>query len=373
MNQRLSFLTTFLMILAVPVIGQDRSDVIYPLDDDPIACIITEVTEQVIRYKHPENQEGPDYITRRDKALLIFKENGDYLLPQEESADWVTGAGEANHKIITKSDEVLAAQFLEVEGVDIKYQFNQQTNQLPTEEVLLVIYKDGRHELYDSPVKVANGLAKVGAQMSEVATSSEPLVPETPEKANDNSRPSTAESLVNEPAGETIDLTPEQKAHFEEMAEVKAQDFGKYLRIISNKKEDEEDKLYAIKAAVKLFINDSVKVEVSSVNQEEKRQFLVPEYLDRLRMLPYDEVKLTWLNAQLVSQLRPGQDGKWYGVIATRQLFRGYLDNKIVYQDVTDKNIEVVLARYEVFDEGIKKQKWDVFLSDIGVQQTREK
>ncbi|MEM8965663.1 MAG: hypothetical protein AAGE93_04535 [Bacteroidota bacterium] len=364
MKKKLPLLTTSLLILAMPLIGQDRSDVIYPLDDDPIACIITEVTEQVIRYKHPENQEGPDYITRRDKALLIFKENGDYLLPQKESADWVSGASETNHKIITKSDEVLTAEFLEVEGVNIKYQINQQTNELPTEEVLLVIYKDGRHELYDSPDKVANGLSQVGAQMSEVASNGGQAAV---------SEPSTAESLVNEPADDMIDLTEEQKAHFEEMAEVKANDFGKYLRIISNKKEDEEDKLYAIEAAVKLFIDDSVKITVSSVNREEKRQFIVPEYLDRLRMLPYDKVELIWMRAQLVSRLRPGQDGKYYGVIAAQQLFRGYIDNKIQYQDVTDKNIEVVLARYEVFDEGVKKQKWDVFLSDIGVQQTREK
>ncbi len=174
-------------------------------------------------------------------------------------------------------------------------------------------------------------------------------------------------------SGEAVELSAEQKTHFEQMAEVKANDFGKYLNIISDKKEDEEDKLYAIEGAMKLFIDDSVKIEVSSMNREQKRQFLVPEYLNRLRMLPYDDVKLTWMNAQLVSRLRPGQDGKWYGVIAARQLFRGYIDNKIVYQDVTDKNMEVVLMRYEVFDEGVKKQKWDVFLSDIGVQQTREK
>jgi hypothetical protein len=168
-------------------------------------------------------------------------------------------------------------------------------------------------------------------------------------------------------------LNDEQKAHFEKLAEVKANDFGKYLRIISNKEEDEEDKLYAIEAATKLFISDSVKIEVSSVNREEKRQFTVPEYLNRLRILPYDKVELIWMRAQLVSQLRPGQDGKYYGVIAAQQLFRGYLDNEIAYQDVTDKNIEVVLTRYEIFDEGVRKQKWDVFLSDIGVQQTREK
>jgi len=58
-------------------------------------------------------------------------------------------------------------------------------------------------------------------------------------------------------------------------------------------------------------------------------------------------------------------------VIAAQQLFKGYLDNKVVYQDETDKDIEVVLTRYIVFDEGKKTEKWDVFSSHIGIQQTR--
>ena len=365
MIQKLYSITIFFSMLIVPAIGQANEDVIYQLNGERVACVITEVTEQVIRYKHPENREGPDYILKKDKAVLLFKENGDFMLPAEDESEWVSAVSENQHKIVTKSQEVLSVQFVEVEGASLKYQSNQGTNQLSTEEVLLVIYKDGRHELFDSPEKVAQGLTQIDTQINQAdsdgATAS---IAETASPVNE------ASSVTS---GETIDLSAEQKAHFERMAEVKANDFGKYLNIISNKKEDEEDKLYAIEGAVKLFIDDSVKIEVSSMNREEKRQFLVPEYLNRLRMLPYDDVKLTWMNAQLVSQLRPGQDGKWYGVIAARQLFRGYIDNKIVYQDVTDKNMEVVLTRYEIFDEGVKKQKWDVFLSDIGVQQTREK
>ncbi len=355
-----------LLMLPAPAIGQTNNDKIYQLNGEPIACVITEVTEQVIRYKHPENRQGPDYILKKDEALLIFKENGDYMLPAESKPDWVSGVVSDNHKIVTRSQKVLAVQFVEVEGANLKYQSQQGTKILPTEEVLLVIYKDGRHELYDSPKEVAQGLAQIGSQISGGSSN------KVTASATQNAKPEKM-TVVSTSSDGAIELSPEQKTHFERMAEVKANDFGKYLNIISDKQEDEEDKLYAIEAAVKLFIDDSVKIEVSSMNRDEKRQFLVPEYLNRLRMLPYDDVKLTWMNAQLVSQLRPGQDGKWYGVIAARQLFRGYIDNKIVYQDVTDKNMEVVLQRYEVFDEGERKQKWDVFLSDIGVQQTREK
>ncbi len=157
------------------------------------------------------------------------------------------------------------------------------------------------------------------------------------------------------------------------MALVKANDFGKYLGIISNKDEVEEDKLMAVSHATKLFMSDSSKIQVSSLNQAEKRQYTVPVYLDRLRMLPYDKVELIWVKAQMVSKFRKGMDGRYYGMIAAQQLFRGYQDNKIVYQDVTEKDIEVVLDQYVVFDEGQQKKKWDVLLSSVNVKQTREK
>ena len=173
--------------------------------------------------------------------------------------------------------------------------------------------------------------------------------------------------------GDMLELDDERKQQFEKIAEGKANDFGKYLERISNKEEVEADKLAAIASACQLFVSDSSKVEVSSVNRPEKEQYTVPVYLDRLRMLPYDKVALTWMRAQMVSKFRKGQDGRYYGMIAAQQLFRGYLDNKIVYQDVTEKNIEIVLAQYDVFDEGVKKKKWDVLLSNVGVKQTREK
>ena len=173
--------------------------------------------------------------------------------------------------------------------------------------------------------------------------------------------------------GSVMELDGERKQEFEKLALMKANDFGKYLEIISNKEEVEEDKLMAITNACKLFVSDSSKVEVSSVNRPEKEQYPVPIYLDRLRMLPYDKVAMTWMQAQMVSRFRLGQDGRYYGMIAAQQLFRGYLDDEIVYQDVTEKNIEIVLAQYDVFDEGVKKKKWDVLLSNVGVKQTREK
>ena len=170
-----------------------------------------------------------------------------------------------------------------------------------------------------------------------------------------------------------IIFTEEQRQYFTDKAMQKSHDLGRYLRLISSKQEIEEDKLYAIREALQLFVSDSSRVEVSSVNSDLKQQFTIREYLERLRLLPYDKVELVWIKAQMVSRFRKGEDGRYYGIITAQQLFRGFLENEVAYQDVTEKNIEVVLDRYLVFDEGKKKHRWDVFLSDISVQQTRIK
>ncbi len=170
-----------------------------------------------------------------------------------------------------------------------------------------------------------------------------------------------------------ITFTEEQRQYFTDKAMQKSHDLGRYLRLISSKHEIEEDKLYAIREALQLFISDSSRVEVSSVNNDLKQQFTIREYLERLRLLSYDKVELVWIKAQMVSRFRKGEDGRYYGIITAQQLFRGFLEDEVAYQDVTEKNIEVVLDRYLVFDEGKKKHRWDVFLSDISVQQTRIK
>ncbi len=68
-------------LLAIPSWGQSSPDMIYPSDAKPIACFITDVTPQAIKYKHPENREGPDYVLSKDNALLVFKHNGEFLIP----------------------------------------------------------------------------------------------------------------------------------------------------------------------------------------------------------------------------------------------------------------------------------------------------
>ena len=328
-----------------------KTDVIYLADGASIDCVITSITLRAIAYSKASGSQ----TIAAGQWLLAIKQTGEFALPSRATT-WQPGADPKAHRIILRDGSVVTARSLTLEGETLTYLpiETPQRQSLPAKNVLLVFYRDGRHQLLAPAADVARGLAQLSKETKQ---------------------PTAAIVTASEDAdgGEVLVLDDERKAHFEKMALVKANDFGKYLSIVSNKDEVEEDKLMAVAHAVKLFMSDSSKIQVSSLNQSENQQYTVPVYLDRLRMLPYDKVELLWVKAQMVSKFRKGMDGRYYGMIAAQQLFRGYLDNEIVYQDVTEKDIEVVLDQYVVFDEGQQQKKWDVLLSSVNVKQTREK
>ena len=180
-------------------------------------------------------------------------------------------------------------------------------------------------------------------------------------------------SLSEVEAKSTLELDGIDYDLYSKKALKKTEDLGLYIGLITNKTTDMMDKKDAIDLAVQLFINEEAKVEVSSVtNSNEKRQYPIRKYLDRIRLLQYDKVEVKWRNISYVSKLRKGVDGNYYGVITVQQVFRGYKDGMIVYQDVTQKDLEVILTTYEKQVDGVTETKWDVFLSDIGVTETKE-
>lgn len=335
---------------------QAQYDVIYQENSLPISCTISNVSKETVTYRKTESPEGTPYHLPMQNILLIFQSNGDFMIPSMAADIWINGANPSAHTIVTPYNQILYAQSVETRGGKIIYQdgFDNKNHEINKNKVLIIIFKDGDHQMFAEVPEVVAGLKQVANEMNNYTVSG-------------------SSSTTISASDKYIQLTNKELKHFRDKALQKARDLGKYLSFISNKNESEENKQYAIKAALDIFVNDSSRVEVSSLNRKKKKQFYIGEYLKRLRLLPYDKVELVWVKAQMVSRFRKGEDGKYYGVITAQQLFRGFLENEIAYQDVTEKNIEIVLDRYEVFDDGVKKQRWDVFLSDISIQQTRVK
>ena len=149
----------------------------------------------------------------------------------------------------------------------------------------------------------------------------------------------------------------------------KTEELGTYLSIISDRSNSMAEANKAVDLAVKLFINEDAEVEVSGPDGRDR--YKVRTYLNRLKLLDYDKVEISWTDISYVSDLKKGTDGNYYGIITLQQRFKGFRDNKVVYGDLTEKNIEVMVVPYQKSVNGVMEQKWDVFLSDIGVVVTK--
>ena len=322
-----------------------QHDVLYKNDGEEVTCIIADVLDNKIQYKVIENVEGPVYNILKEDVVLAFKHTGEYLIPSNPAAQWVQASSADIHKIITKENQVLPVTFIDIQGDKINFQENNsgENSSMSKDEVLAVIEKDGSHILFDAPDKVVAAFSQLGDMNTYSSTE----------------------------VREKLKMDEIDYEMFTQKALQKAEDLGWYLSELCNKKVDAFDKKKAEENAIKLFIHDSTWVEVSSLYKEEKDRYSIRQYLQRIRLLQYDQVELTWRNINYITKLRLAPDGNYYGTITVQQLFRGIVDGKVQYQDVTQKDIEVVLTAYKLEKEGKTETAWDVFLSDIGVQQTK--
>jgi len=170
--------------------------------------------------------------------------------------------------------------------------------------------------------------------------------------------------------GPELDLDKASYEQFKQKSLQKTDDLGKYLNLIANKSTESAIANKAIEQAVGLFFSDSSLVETTKPNGDKDQQ-PIRHYLNRLKLLKYSKVLIEWTDISYVSNLRKAPDGFYYGVISLQQKFSGFIDNKLVYSDVTKKNVEIVLKTYKKEVEGESVELWDVFLNNVGISASR--
>lgn len=159
---------------------------------------------------------------------------------------------------------------------------------------------------------------------------------------------------------------------FKALATEKAEQFGKYLSVIASKATNYQDKETAIQQACKLFIHDTVLIQISycpSSGENSTNTKKLIKYLRRLAVLNYDKVTLEWTECVMIGGLKKGTDGNYYGVISYRQKFTGK-KGEYTYKDETTKHIEIILKPYKKpNDLGENEWKWEVFLSNVKIEE----
>lgn len=214
------------------------------------------------------------------------------------------------------------------------------------------------------------GSASIASSDSPGGNTSAPTPPPAPESPESTEAPSTTPAVTPCTGGNRGELFPGVSCELY-MAKVqeKVSTLETYIKRIIDKTEINRQK--SIDLACRLFVNEQARVYTSSLN-EEGRSRPIRKYLNSLMTLSYDKVEIEWTNIQYVSELRKGPDDRYYGFVHIEQQFAGFIDGRLVYGDVTEKKITIVLETYEIVTaQGESSKRWDIFLSDIGVEQTK--
>ena len=191
--------------------------------------------------------------------------------------------------------------------------------------------------------------------------------------SEDDSMLAEIDSLDYEKLKRQLEIDSISLIDYSAKVKLKARDLGDYMSSITDKRTDEDELEILINLALNLFKSDTCSVAVSKINVDEIKYYTIKEYLIKLKQLRgiYDKIEITWSKVAFVSNLKLGTDGRYHGVVSIEQKFKAYRDGRIVYTDVTQKNIEIILEGFKICEEGICKNHWQILLSQIGVVETR--
>lgn len=405
----LSF-TAFLLYSTI-MYSQDK---IY-LQKSIIQGKITEISTTGVKYL-PIEKAGKTLILPLSKALILVNGRGMVLVPGKQDPgtspmkELVAGflSPDTNH--IAK-DQLFTLPRNKVEGTitnEDKYAiYLSDGTKIDKKSLVACIYRNGQSMIY-GPADQAAGLLEsfqqeaIQSQTSTIVPSSSTSSPTSPSISPVTSSLTSSSASVPAAISSPPPVTPApavstdttaiaqklsadsarsltfsalagdvSKKEFEEKAEKKTTQFTEYLKILCDKTAGYEELNKAIAQTITLFVNENAIIETSSNNRNNVSRLKIRDYLTKVKKIQYDKIEIEWTHVQYVSDLKPGPDGNFYGMVSFEQEFRGYRDGKLVYSDITRKNATVVLKTYQKSYEGTTKKIWDVLLSDVGVISTK--
>lgn len=358
---------------------------------------VQNITQSTVTFTPLQNTKSVNVETK--KVLLVFNKQGSFLVPSH-----MDFSGDLSSKLIqaflsrkstnTGTDQIYVSEKKILEGIFVSedknfvyYTINSKPSRIDKAKVVAIIFKDGHHLIYRTPSEAAEtlwsiqqnsmpGYASGNTIKKEISTTQE-----NPVGGKDSSG-QIETSAARQPVAGTKDtlkkdslkpLTFEQvapnisKEEFAKKATEKTTLFTDYLKILCNKQAQDFELDKATEQAIKLFVSENARVETASATRQQITSKLIRTYLEDVRMLRYDKIIMEWTKVQYVSEIKLGFDGNYHGIVSFEQVFKGYRDGKLIYEDITTKDAQVVLKTYEKIVEGNSKVLWEVLLSDIGV------
>lgn len=168
-----------------------------------------------------------------------------------------------------------------------------------------------------------------------------------------------------------INLSESDIELFKEQTMQKVEELQQYIVTLGSKDEPAEKRNLAEKESLKLFYPGAT-MEISSINPDGSVRIIsrpMEKYLARLKSLPFTRVVIKYYDIAYVTDFTKGPDGKYYSTATIIQEFTGFTDDNIVYSDVTEKEIEIIIDLVE--DKFFNEKRWKIFLGDIKATETR--
>lgn len=337
-----------------------QEDVIYLKNKDKKFGRITSVSQSKVEFQ-PGGDAAEEKVSHDQIDLILFGNSSFLVFPTDyRGAD---GPTENRHKedwLLTKDESIVACTIEDGESDPMKVYIagdsSQKTYLVPKSSVGAILFSSGKKQFLGSPVSfIAGVLRKKQMKDAKEFLARFDVKTESPKRDNNGS----------------LGLDKASIEQFKVKSLQKIDELKKYLNGIANKSTEQAVAEKMVNQAVALFIHDTVTVETTRPNGERKQEY-IRNYLTKLRMLKYSSVKIEWSETQYISQIKKAPDGNYYGVVSFIQKFTANMpDNKNSFEDITRKNIEVILKSYRKEVDGETLELWDVFLGNIGISANK--
>jgi hypothetical protein len=370
----------WLILLLFLAPGAFTQDKIY-IGSSSVECRIIDINSSVVSYITEGSSQNRTSIPL-DRALIAFNKRGDYVIPANLNFSELQTQHQINYFLDSTKQPIAIDRIFTTDSRKMEGNIEREDNRfiylsgdrIAKRSIIAVIYRNGKHELFTPASKALPVLAPFITQIDETTGNDRSGL----SNDGDSSAAKDSSSLAaRDESGNTSSTAFKELAgkvtreEFVEKSKQKTLKLNEYLKLICTKSADYEEITKAIDQAVKLFVDENAVVETSSLNRTEVRRHKIRNYLTHIKVVQYDKIEIEWTAVQFVSEITKGPDGNYHGVVSFEQVFRGYRDGRLVYQDITRKHANVVLKEMERHFEGSTTTVWDVLLSDIGVISTK--
>ena len=357
--------------------------IIYLADGTKMPGKITEITARKAKFKNLEDLGGDTYSRSIDEIYFAFNASGDYIvfskehpLAKKERDDFVNPLMKSmlSDVLVDINGNVTSTTIANENDLELICSAKgKKTTKVAKATLCFIIRRNGTHQVFvDSkqalPILISskspiNNILSGGAVTTAGTTTTAPNVDKASQvQDSKGAKPKGLDDTNNYP-DEDI---------FKKKSLEKAREFEGYIKTIAATNIDNASAKKAINLACDLFANSDARIEVSNINSAASDKYKVREYLNRLMLASgkFEKVQIDYVNINYVSKFIKGVDGNYHGTVSFVQTFKGFIDGKMIYGDVTKRTLAVVVKPYQKAVNGESTIVWDVVLGDIGVVQT---